>query len=127
MNGLRLLPVILSCLLLAAHFLRSGLWPAVAACALLPLLLLARRPWVPLVMQVALFFGALEWIRTLMLVAAARMAAGQPWLRMAAILVAVTLLTAASTLVFLAAPLRRRYRLTTAGGPEDAPPGKGPA
>ena len=109
MNFLRLLPVILSYLLLAAHFYRAGQVALTAVCALLPLLLLLRRAWVPLLFLLLLALGALEWLRTLYVFASMRVAFEQPWGRLALILGAVALFTALSALVFLNRRLRARY------------------
>lgn len=111
MNALRLSPVVLSFLLLAAHFYRAGLPLLTVACLGLPLLLPVRRPWVPRTFQVLLLLGALEWLRTLYVFAAMRIAFDQPWGRLAIILGAVALFTALSGLVFQGARLRARYGL----------------
>lgn len=108
MPALLILPAL--CLsVLGAHFYRAGLWPLMAVCVLLIGLLAWRRPWVPPVLQAALLLGALEWLRTLALLAQQRMALGQPWMRMALILLAVALLTAASALVWRNRRLRLRF------------------
>ena len=60
MNFLRLLPVIVSFALLAAHFYRAELSVLVGLCAFLPLLLFLRRPWVPQLFQGLLVIGALD-------------------------------------------------------------------
>ena len=106
MNFLRLLPVLISFLLIAAHFYRSGqvFFVTVALCT--PLLLLLRQSWVPRVIQVVLLLAAVEWVRTLVGIAQLRMHTGDSWVRMAAILGAVALFTAASGLVFRSAGLR---------------------
>jgi hypothetical protein len=109
LNFLRLLPVILSWIVLGAHFMRGGHHIVVAGCLLVPFLLLVRRPWVPPLMQLGLFLGALEWIRVLMALSAMRRGHGIPAGRMTLILGGVALFTAASALMFLARPLRRRY------------------
>ena len=109
MNFLRLLPVFISFLLLAAHFVRAG--EAVVAYVLvflLPLLII-RKFWVPWVMQVTLLLGAVEWVRTLVSVAQIRIEFGMPWTRMALILAAVALFTACSGLVFRSKALRKQY------------------
>jgi hypothetical protein len=62
-----------------------------------------------------LLVGAVEWLRTLAVLAAQRIAAGQPWLRLAVILGAVALLTAAAALVFRHPALRGRFRLVAGG------------
>src|SRR6056297_399880 len=116
MNFLRLLPVIFSFLLLAAHFYRAELALLVAACTFLPLLLFLRRPWVPQLFQGLLVIGALEWLRTLYMLAAMRTGFDQPWGRLAVILGAVALFTAFSALVFNGRSLRVRYRRPRIGG-----------
>ena len=108
-NFVRLLPVILSILLLAAHFFRAGenIYVYVLL-ALLPLLVL-KKFWVPWVIQVALILGAIEWLRTLMFVAQMRIEFDMPWTRMAIIMGAVAIFTAFSSLVFRGKALRKRY------------------
>jgi hypothetical protein len=109
MNFLRLLPVILSFLLLGAHFYRYGLTPLTLICIAALFLLFLRKPWVPRLFQVLLVLGALEWLRTLYLLAAMRIAWDQPWTRLAVILGTVALLTALSGLVFRSRKLKLRY------------------
>jgi hypothetical protein len=105
---LLLLPALAS-VLLAAHFYRAGeLALAAASLALIALLAVPRRGAARAV-QIAL--AALEWLRTLAVFAAARMSAGQPYLRLAVILLAVAAVTALSALVFRQARLRVRYNI----------------
>jgi len=111
MNFLRVLPVILSLLLLGAHFYRAGLPVVSAACLVLPLLLLLRKSWVPRLFQVLLLLGALEWLRAVYGFVAMRIAFGEPWLRLAIILGAVALFTGLSGLVFRLRKLRMFYGL----------------
>jgi hypothetical protein len=108
--ALLLLPSV-AAVLLAAHFFRAGQL-ALAALSLAALLLLAvPRAWAARLLQAALLVGALEWLRTLAAFVAARVALGQPTLRLTLILLAVAAFTAASALVFHQRALRRRYRL----------------
>ena len=101
----------LAAILLAAHFYRAGLLLA-AALSLGALVLLAiPRAWSARVLQFVLLAGALEWLRTLALFVSARIATGQPYLRLTLILLAVAGFTAASAIVFRHPALRRRYRL----------------
>ena len=109
MNVFRLLPVILSLILLAAHFYRSGQVIVTALCLALPLLLFLRKAWVPRLFQVLLILGALEWLRALYGFAAMRIAFGEPWTRLAVILGAVALFTALSGMVFKNRALLDRY------------------
>jgi apolipoprotein N-acyltransferase len=109
MNALRLLPVIISFLLLAAHFSRNDVTPLVVISLALPFLLLVRRRWVPRLFQVLLILGGLEWARSTVMHISRRQAEGESWIRLAAILGAVALFTACSGLVFRNQKLRRRH------------------
>lgn len=94
---------------MAAHVLRDGMFLLAAAFVLLPFLLLARRSWAPIVVQLVLLGAAAEWVRTLVTLARARMAAGEPWLRMAVILGAVVVITLGAVMALQHPRLRRRY------------------
>ena len=106
MSLLRLLPVLISFLLVAAHFFRSGQVIFVTLALCLPLLLLIRQSWVPWVIQLVLLLAAIEWLRTMINIAQLRMHTGEPWMRMAAIIGAVALFTAASGVVLRSAALQ---------------------
>ena len=111
MNILRLLPVILAFGLLAAHFSRADMFPAVIASLAIPFLLLIRRAWIARSIQVLLLLGAAEWIRAMFGYINDRKEIGEDWGRLAIILVTVALLTACSTLVFRGKSLKKRYHL----------------
>lgn len=120
MTALLLTPVVLSLLVLAAHFLRDGHLALVALVLALIALLPVRRPWVPRVLQLVLVLAAAEWVRTLVQLRSFRIALGQPHGRMTAILGGVALFTALAALVFQAPRLRRRYRRADARADADA-------
>lgn len=108
-NVLKTLPVIISFLLLSAHFYRAGLvFPAGISIAM-PIFLLIRKSWVPRLLQILLLLGALEWLRSLILFTGLRIEIGQSWTRLAIILGAVALFTALSGLVFRSPSIRSRY------------------
>ncbi len=110
MNVLLLLPVVLSSLLLGAHFLRTGLIPLVLIALLFPFLLLFKRARAARLVQIILVIGALEWVRSLIVLVAERQADGQPWIRLAVILGAVAVFTGCSALpFFFCRSLRKRY------------------
>ena len=111
MNILRLLPVILAFGLLAAHFSRADMLPAVIVSLLTPFLLLIRKAWVARSIQILLVLGALEWIRSMFGYIQVRKEIGEDWGRLAIILVTVALLTACSGLVFRGKALKKRYQL----------------
>lgn len=109
MMFLRLVPVVVSCLLLAAHFSRGGVLLLSLACLALPGLLLARAAWVPRVFQVILVLGGLEWIRRAIVLRGERIAAGEDWARMALILGVVAAFTMVSALVFRSKSVGAHY------------------
>ncbi len=111
MNVARLLPVLLSALLMAAHFSRADNLLLLVLCLTAPFLLFVRRPWVARGIQIGLWIGALEWVRTLVSIALRRQELGQPWLRMAVILGVAAMFTALSALVFRSKSLTERYSL----------------
>ena len=115
MNILRLLPVILSLLVLGAHYFRSGIYFIVVIILGLLGLLFVKKAWVARLTQVVLVLGMLEWIRTLFELVAVRQTFGQPWARMAVILGSVALLTGASALVFRSSALKEKYGLSPKG------------
>jgi hypothetical protein len=102
---------LLALLLLAAHFYRAGWLPLAALCAALTLLLAVPRPWAARTVQAALVLGAIEWLRALAAFASMRIAAGQPYLRLALILGGVAAFTLAAAWVFRHRSLRSRFRL----------------
>ena len=114
MNAIRLLPVMLSFLLLAAHFYRGGLPLVSAVCLAVPLLLFLRKARVPRLFQLLLVLGALEWLRSIYVLVSMRITFEQPWTRLALILGTVALFTLLSGLVFRNAALQRFYQSTDA-------------
>jgi hypothetical protein len=118
LNVLRLLPVAIALLLLAAHFYRGALWIAFGVTVALLPLLLVRAPWAARVLQAALLLGCVEWLRTAAALIAIRQSFGQPWTRLALILGAVALATALCALVFRSRAVRERFGLPAAPHPD---------
>ena len=112
MNFIKLLPAILSLLLLGAHFFRARLLVLVLIAIIMLGFLLLRRPWSARLVQIFLVIGGLEWVRTLVILAKMRQAEGGPWMRLAIILGGVAVFTICSALVFIFKSLRERYKLT---------------
>jgi hypothetical protein len=104
-------PVILSFLVLGAHFMRYGNWVGVVAAVLLIALLLVRQPWAARLMQLVLILGALEWAHTIYELVLVRTAHGVPYVRMVVILGVVAAVTCLSALLFELPSLKRIYRL----------------
>jgi len=104
-TALRVVPLFLSSLVLAAHFFRMGSLGFVAFVLVLPLLLLTRERWAVRIVQAGLVLAAAEWIRTAVSIAQVRAASGGPTVRMVVILGSVALFTALSAI-----PLRGLQR-----------------
>lgn len=107
MRIVRIVPALLSVILLAAHFLRSGNVVVVGLVLASPLILLIPNHGAVRALQVLLALGFVEWMRTSYVLASMREAAGMPWARMMVILSAVGLFTLLSA-VFLDGMARRR-------------------
>lgn len=109
MIAVQFLPVVLSLLVLGAHFFRAGNMIMLTSVLLLLVLLGVRRVWAARIVQAGLVLGAVEWLRTLVSLVTLRAQAGEPFGRLAFILGAVALVTGLSTLIFRAARLREWY------------------
>ncbi len=120
MTILLLMPVILSALLLGAHFLRTGSIITTALALLFPCLLFIRRAWAARLAQLFLLSGAVEWAITLLHLVAERRLEGQPWIRLAIILGIVLLFTGGSAFLFsFSRLLRKKYGLDAPETEED--------
>ncbi len=95
---IRLLPVMFSALLIAAHFLRFYGLVLPAIFLLLLFTFAVRRKWVVRFWQVIMFLGTLVWIDTAANLVRMRSAMGLPWTRLAIIMGAVIIFTAFSGL-----------------------------
>lgn len=101
--------VVLSLVVLGAHFLRYGNDIGVAV-SLAPIaLLFVRKPWAARVVQIVLVLGAIEWTTTLIGLVQMRVAQGMPATRMAIILGVVVVVTAVSALLFETQAMKRIY------------------
>ena len=111
MKVLKLIPIILSFLILAAHFSRADITVLMILSLLLPFLLFIKESWVARTLQVILILGAIEWIRTIFILIETRKAMDQDWLRMAIILGGVALFTLMSALIFQTQSFKMLYKL----------------
>ena len=105
----KLIPAILSFIILSAHFFRAEIYWLSILVILCIVLLFLKKSWVPIIMQLILFLGTLEWLRTIYILINERLELGLPWLRLTIILGAVTILTLVSSLTFRAEALKARY------------------
>lgn len=100
---------IIAALLLGAHFLRLGNLPLVALCLCAPLLLLYRKRWVVIVLQLLAYGAAATWVVVAVRLVGLRLEAGQPWKLAAIILGAVALFTLLAGLLLNSRTVRERY------------------
>jgi hypothetical protein len=110
-KGLLYVPIVLSLVVLGAHFLRYGNKIGVAVAAVLIVMLFIRQWWVARIVQIVLLLGALEWAYTIWELVMLRSAHGIPYVRMVAILGTVATVTLLSALLFQTATLKKVYRL----------------
>jgi len=116
---LQLFPVILSLLILAAHFSRADNIYFTIIPFILITLLLIEKPLTARIIQASLVLGSLEWMRTINYLAAGRIENDQPWIRLVIILGMVSLFTLSSAFVFYREPLKKRYGLIIDSKPEN--------
>ena len=105
------IPIVLSLVVLGAHFMRYGNTLGMVAVLLLIGILFVRQQWAARLVQVALVLGTIEWVHTLYVMAQLRIAFGQPYTRLVLILGAVIAIALASALLFQTKELKNSYKL----------------
>lgn len=113
MNFLYLLPPIVSALLIAAHFLRSGNSGLLLLSLIVPFILFIRRVWAIRVFQGLLIIGGLVWSTTGVQMIQLRQVSGESWTRLAVIMGTVALFTVGSAFIFEAKRLRSLFQGST--------------
>jgi len=107
---LRLLPVIFSTLLFAAHVLRfNGLYWTIAILALL-FTLFIRKPWIIRLWQILLGLAALKWGMVTIELIHIRIAFDIPYTRLTIILILVIIFNVFTVLWLQNKKIRRFYR-----------------
>ncbi len=104
-----LFPVILTFIVLAAHFSRHNALFLALFTLFFPFVFLIKKEWVKKVTVFFIIAGFLEWIRTAYILTSIRLHYNLPFLRMALILGAVAILTLLSGLVFKTSRLKKRF------------------
>ncbi len=111
LTAIQLFPLVLSLLLLSAHFLRYGYIPLVISILLFPIILIFKKPAAARATQIILLLGTVEWIRTTVSTIIFREHIQQSWGRYLIIMASVALFTFISVFVFFSKNLKMRYRL----------------
>lgn len=106
---LRIIPVIIAWLLLAAHYSRADNIVFMILSLLIPFLLLLKKRWALISLQVLTYAGALVWVQTTIQYARQRAIDGEPWLRLAIILGTVAFFTLISALLLNSKKVKKTY------------------
>jgi hypothetical protein len=106
---LRVSLIIISAILLGAHFLRDGNLLLTVVCLLTPALLFIRRLWVLWLLQGLAYLGAVIWLVTLAQLVMERIAMGRSYGVSVAILGTVALFTIVSGVLLNSEVMQRRY------------------
>jgi len=88
---LRLIPLVIASLLVAAHFLRGGNIGLMLVSVLVLLLLLIRKRWSLILVQLSAYAAAVVWVYTTIHLVQERMISARPWSGAAIILGSVAL------------------------------------
>lgn len=107
---LRSIPIILAAVLLAAHFLRSYSLLPMAICLLAPFLLLIKKRWSLLTLQLLTIPAALIWLFTLSGIIQRRIFEQRSWTASAIILGVVALFTLWAGWLLSFPAVQERYR-----------------
>ena len=118
MKPLLFVPIVLSLLVLGAHFLREQNTVGVVISIALIGLLALRRAWAARVVQAALVLAAVEWTLTIYTLAGFRAARGESATRMIIILGCVALVALISAFLFQTKALKTMYHLDARDRPE---------
>lgn len=107
----QLTPVVLSLLLIGAHFFRAGYGWLVFLSLILAGSLIVREPFIARIVQIGLLLSSFEWVRLAYVFSTARMEIGQPWMRLAIIIGAVAFVAFISIFLFSTRSLKDLYHL----------------
>ena len=110
-NFMRILPIILCSLLMAAHLGRTNMFVLQIISLLIPFILIWKNKISARLVQIFLIVYGFEWIRMIVYYARIRADKGDDWLRLAIILGVVALLNFATALVFRSKSMKERYKL----------------
>jgi hypothetical protein len=106
---LRIVPLLIASLLLSAHFLRGGSIGLVVVTLLVPLLLLIRKRWSLVVVQLSAYAAAAVWLYTTIDLVQERMMFARPWSVAVIILGSVTLFTIFAGLLLNSRLMKNKY------------------
>src|SRR6266516_1718653 len=106
---LRYIPIILASVLIAAHFLRTFSLVPMTVCLLAPFLLLIKKRWSLITLQLLTIPAALIWLITLNGIIQQRIFEDRSWIASAIILGGVALFTLFACLLLNSPEVKERY------------------
>ena len=106
---LRIVLLIISYLLLSAHFFREGETILTAVYLFLPLLFFIKKRWSLIFLQLFSYGGFIIWLQTIFVLTSARIQLGEPWLRMVIILGVVAIFTLLAGLLLNSNKIKSKY------------------
>ena len=109
---LRMIPLVIASLLMAAHFLRGGNIGLVLLSILVPLLLLIRKRWSLILVQLSAYAAAMVWVYATIRLVQERMLLARPWSSAVIILSSVALFSVFAGLLLNSRKLKERYPST---------------
>ena len=104
-----IIPLIVSCLFLGAHFLRSANSIISVLCLLMPFLLLIKKRWILYIIQIFTYIGGGIWLNTTIFLIRKRLTMGLPWHKPAIILGAIAVFTVFSGLLLNLKVVKEKY------------------
>lgn len=108
--ALRIVLFIIAAALTAAHFFRAENYGMVALSLATPLLFLYRKPASLVLLQLAAYSAAANWLLVTLLLVQMRQQIGRPWTAAAIILGSVALLTLLAGFLLNSRGMRERYK-----------------
>ena len=109
---LRMIPLVIASLLMAAHFLRGGNIGLVLLSILVPLLLLIRKRWSLILVQLSAYAAAMVWVYATIRLVQERMLLATPWSSAVIILSSVALFSVFAGLLLNSRKVKERYPST---------------
>ena len=108
---MKILPIIICSLLMAAHLGRANMFILQIVSLLIPFILIWRNKISARVIQILLTIYGFEWIRTTIYYVRVRIENGENWTRLAIILGMVAIINFATILVFRTKFMKERFGL----------------
>ncbi len=103
------MPLVIASLLLAAHFLRGGNIGLMLVSVLVPLLLLIKKRWSLILVQLSAYAAAGVWLSTAIHQVQERMISARPWSGAVIILSTVALFSLFAGLLLNSRKVKERY------------------